>query len=110
MKQFKQAEDESTFDLGVRDRNRNATTRKAVITLVAHFMGLGDTVEVASDKVDEISDYLLEFHLYKIIGFERGNTRCKTKLISAIDGIDEVAYSYMNAEAKLILTNIINQL
>lgn len=109
-KQFKQAEDDATFDLGIRDKNRNGTTRKAVMSLVGYFISIGDSVAVASDQVDEISDYLLEFHLYKILGFERGNSRCKAKLITAIENIDEVAYPYMDEAARLVLTNIINQI
>ena len=92
----------------IRTDNRNSTIAQANMGMISYFMGLGDNQVDATDKSDQISYEILKTHTYAIEGYERGNSRCKTDLVNAINGIDEVAYPFFDAAAKAYVLGIIN--
>lgn len=97
----------STDDYMIRNENREGAMADAVITLVEHYVGLGDTVEVANDKVDQVSYELrhpTKSNLnYAIDGYATGSALCKTDLKNGIDAIDEVVYPFFTATEKTIM-------
>ncbi len=72
----------------------------ATMNSVKHFVDLGDDLETANDKVDQIADVILDNLPGAVIGYELGNTRQKQKLINGINNIDEVAFPFFNQAAK----------
>ena len=92
-----------------RNRNRTIIWMDATLTLQKHYEDMGDTKPVAKDKVDEITDDLYENNHSAIDGFIYGVTRQKTKLITAVNNVNEVAFPHFNTAAKLIVTDKINQ-
>lgn len=103
-----QLHDAATADYNIRNKNRKGTLAAATMALVIHFMGLGDDQVTANDKVDQISDVLLDTVPGAVTGYSMGCARQKTKLIDAINGIDEVAFPFFDAAAKLVIVNKLN--
>jgi hypothetical protein len=99
--------------------NRKGTVESSVMSLVSHFVSViavnplaptEDELLQSADQVDQISYELLTNHLSSLLGYERGNVRCKADLISEVNGMDETTFPFMNAAAKLVLTNKLNQI
>ena len=90
-----------------RNKNREITVKDATMALVAYYMGqpISDDLATANDKVDQIGDYLFENHAGAIFGYIWGIKRQKTKLIAAINGMDEAAFPHFDTAAKKIVTD-----
>lgn len=81
-----------------RTKAREKTLMKATMNMVAYFVGLGDDQPTAEDKVSQISTELAALlYVYTL-----GNT---APLIAAVNGIDEVAFPFMDASAKAALVS-----
>lgn len=95
-----------------RDRQRTITFKKATIRMVGYFVGLGDTVDDANDKVDQIGYELRhpdKLNLqYAMDGYIQGSSLCKADLLNGINSIDEVAYPFMDTDAKNFLIAILD--
>jgi len=101
----KQLFDEDTMDVRTRTSNRNGTLFSASVSLMKYYIGLGDDVATAKDKVDQIADVIYDSFAGAVLGYESGVTRQKVKLIAAIEGIDEVAFPFFDAAAKQVVTD-----
>lgn len=55
LKVTKDEEPDPIIDYGNRNKDRQATIEEATISMVAYFMGLGDTKEDADSKITQIS-------------------------------------------------------
>ena len=95
-----------------RNKARALTVQDATMALVTHYMSapISDDLATANDKVDQVGDYLFENHLPAIYGYIWGITRQKTKLIAAINGMDETTFPHFDAAAKLIVTDKLNRI
>lgn len=91
----------------VRTDNRIGTIADANMKLIGYFMGLGNDQATATDKSDQVAYELLKTHTYAVEGYERGNSRCKTDLINAINNIDEGAFPFFDAVAKAFVVDLI---
>ena len=107
-KENKTLKSEDVLNYMVRTDNRNSTIAQASMGMIGFFMGLGDDQPTATDKSDQISYEILKSHTYAIEGYERGNSRCKTDLIDAINAINETTYPFFDAAAKAFVIGVIN--
>jgi hypothetical protein len=69
-------------------KDRNAAREKT-----AYYMGLGDDLLTAQDKVGQISDEVAPW----MYSYVKGRT---SKLIDELNAIDEVAYPFFDSAAK----------
>jgi hypothetical protein len=78
-----------------KDRNaaREQALDEATMNLVAYYMGLGDDLATAQDKVGQISDEVAPW----IYSYVKGRT---SKLIAELNAIDEVTYPFFDSAAK----------
>ena len=100
---------ENTAGYFNRNGNRAITIMESTMNLVYHYVGLGDSLDEANEKVDQIGDYLFQNHLPAIMGYQWGITRQKIKFIAAVNEISEVTFPHFNEAAKLIVTNTLKQ-
>lgn len=79
------------------DRNeaREKTLDNATMNMVGYYMGLGDDLLTAQDKVGQISD-LVAPYMYSYV---KGRT---SKLIAELNAIDSLAFFDAAAKAQLI--------
>lgn len=79
------------------DRNeaREKTLDTATMNMVAYYMGLGDDLLTAQDKVGQISDIVAPY----MYSYVKGRT---SKLISELNAIDSLAFFDAAAKAQLI--------
>lgn len=80
-----------------RNEAREKTLDEATMNLVAYYMGLGDDLATAQDKVGQISDIVAPW----MFSYVKGRT---AKLIAELNAIDEVTYPFFDAAAKAKIT------
>ena len=90
-----------------RNTRREITVKDATMALVAYYMGqpISDDLETANDKVEQIGDYPFENHTGAMYGYIWGIKRQKTKLLAAINGVDEATYPHFDTAAKKVVTD-----
>lgn len=103
MSEVKNMHDDSTNDYKIRSlHNRFGTLAKATMRFVKYFMDLGDDLETAQGKVDQLSFELFTGDSY-VYGYIMGSKLCRDELFvkinaSALPFMDDTAKAYLITE------------
>lgn len=76
-----------------RNEQRENTLDEATMNLVEYYVGLGDDLDTAKEKVGQISDEVAPW----MFSYVKGRT---SKLIAELNAISEVTYPFFDANAK----------
>lgn len=108
-KQIWNSDEAMLADYHKRNEMRYKNKIAAIMGMVNYYMQppFNDALEVANNKVEQISLNILQTAGYLLIGYELGNSLCTTELITVINGIDEVTYPFFDSAAKAHLISLL---